>query len=142
MIFIKGWKEPAADHMHVVQSDLDWLPGIRPSITKVGCDDNNINQLSWNESEYSGVDSVVVQPRNLWIPDILLYNSADERFDGTFQTNIVASSEGAMLYVPPGIFKSTCKIDITWFPFGECLMVSLSFIKILWKLSQMTSIVT
>ena len=24
---LKGWKEPAADHMHVVQSDLDWLPG-------------------------------------------------------------------------------------------------------------------
>ena len=91
---------------------------VRSSINKVGSDVNIINQLSWNESEYSGVDSVVVQPRNLWIPDILLYNSADERFDGTFQTNIVASSEGAMLYVPPGIFKSTCKIDITWFPFG------------------------
>ena len=91
------------------------------------------------------MDSVVVQPRNLWIPDILLYNryfylktqnpadtpdssSADERFDGTFQTNIVASSEGAMLYVPPGIFKSTCKIDITWFPFGEFLgLVLLKF---------------
>ena len=91
---------------------------VKSSINKVCSDDNIINQLSWNESEYSGVDSVVVQPRNLWIPDILLYNSADERFDGTFQTNIVASSEGAMLYVPPGIFKSTCKIDITWFPFG------------------------
>ena len=31
-------------------------------------------QLSWNETEYGGVDSVVIQPRNLWIPDILLYN--------------------------------------------------------------------
>ena len=48
-----------------------------------------------------------------------LSSSADERFDGTFQTNIVASSDGAMLYVPPGIFKSTCKIDITWFPFDD-----------------------
>ena len=45
--------------------------------------------------------------------------SADERFDGTFQTNIVVSSDGSMLYVPPGIFKSTCKIDITWFPFDD-----------------------
>ena len=31
-------------------------------------------QLSWNSSEYSGVDSVVAHPRQLWIPDILLYN--------------------------------------------------------------------
>ena len=48
-----------------------------------------------------------------------LYYSADERFDGTFQTNIVAAADGSMLYVPPGIFKSTCKIDITWFPFDD-----------------------
>ena len=39
-----------------------------------------------------------------------MYCSADERFDGTYQTNIVVSSDGSMLYVPPGIFKSTCKV--------------------------------
>jgi len=76
-------------------------------------------QLTWNSSEFGGVDSVVINPRHLWIPDLLLYNSADERFDGTFQTNIVVSSDGSMLYVPPGIFKSTCKVDITWFPFDD-----------------------
>ena len=59
--------------MHVVQSDLDWLPGkFHPEIIYYLI--HNSTQLSWNESEYSGVDSVVVQPRNLWIPDILLYN--------------------------------------------------------------------
>ena len=45
--------------------------------------------------------------------------SADEKFDGTYQTNVVVSNEGSCLYVPPGIFKSTCKIDITWFPFDD-----------------------
>lgn len=50
---------------------------------------------------------------------VLFFFSADERFDGTFQTNIVANADGSMLYVPPGIFKSTCKIDITWFPFDD-----------------------
>ena len=47
--------------------------------------------------------------------------SADEKFDGTYQTNVVVSNEGGCLYVPPGIFKSTCQIDITWFPFDEQL---------------------
>lgn len=28
-------------------------------------------------------------------------------------------NNGSCLYVPPGIFKSTCKIDITWFPFDD-----------------------
>ena len=49
----------------------------------------------------------------------MIFYSADERFDGTFQTNVVARHDGSMLYVPPGIFKSTCKIDITWFPFDD-----------------------
>ncbi|ENN81088.1 hypothetical protein YQE_02456, partial [Dendroctonus ponderosae] len=44
---------------------------------------------------------------------------ADEGFDGTYQTNVVIKSNGSCLYIPPGIFKSTCKIDITWFPFDD-----------------------
>lgn len=45
--------------------------------------------------------------------------SADEGFDGTYPTNVVVKDNGTCLYVPPGIFKSTCKIDITWFPFDD-----------------------
>lgn len=45
--------------------------------------------------------------------------SADEGFDGTYQTNVVVTHNGSCLYVPPGIFKSTCKMDITWFPFDD-----------------------
>ncbi|XP_077296009.1 nicotinic acetylcholine receptor alpha6 [Arctopsyche grandis] len=48
-----------------------------------------------------------------------MYNSADEGFDGTYHTNVVVKHNGSCLYVPPGIFKSTCKIDITWFPFDD-----------------------
>ena len=45
--------------------------------------------------------------------------SADEDFDSRYPTNIVVSSTGDCLWVPPGLFLSTCKIDITWFPFDE-----------------------
>ncbi|XP_031623467.1 neuronal acetylcholine receptor subunit alpha-7 [Contarinia nasturtii] len=75
--------------------------------------------LKWNESEYGGVRDLRITPQKLWKPDILMYNSADEGFDGTYHTNIVVKSNGSCLYVPPGIFKSTCKIDITWFPFDD-----------------------
>uniref|UniRef100_A0A1A9V1B9 Neurotransmitter-gated ion-channel ligand-binding domain-containing protein n=1 Tax=Glossina austeni TaxID=7395 RepID=A0A1A9V1B9_GLOAU len=47
------------------------------------------------------------------------HSGADEGFDGTYHTNIVVKHNGSCLYVPPGIFKSTCKIDITWFPFDD-----------------------
>lgn len=49
----------------------------------------------------------------------LFLHSADEGFDGTYPTNVVVRNNGSCLYVPPGIFKSTCKIDITWFPFDD-----------------------
>ena len=57
----------------------------------------------------------------LFLYTILLSSpfSADEAFDGTYPTNVVVTSEGKCTYIPPGIFKSTCKIDITWFPFDD-----------------------
>ena len=32
---------------------------------------------------------------------------------------MVVTHEGLCTYIPPGIFMSTCKIDITWFPFDD-----------------------
>ncbi|XP_067351916.1 neuronal acetylcholine receptor subunit alpha-7a isoform X2 [Channa argus] len=73
--------------------------------------------LQWNTSEYPGVTNVRFPDHLIWKPDILLYNSADERFDATFHTNILVNSSGSCSYLPPGIFKSTCYIDVRWFPF-------------------------
>ncbi|XP_054467367.1 neuronal acetylcholine receptor subunit alpha-7-like [Anoplopoma fimbria] len=75
------------------------------------------NYLQWNQSEYSGVANVRFPEKFIWKPDILLYNSADERFDATFHTNILVNSSGSCSYIPPGIFKSSCDIDVRWFPF-------------------------
>ncbi|XP_076645049.1 nicotinic acetylcholine receptor alpha7 subunit isoform X1 [Halictus rubicundus] len=79
---------------------------------------NDVN-MRWNTSEYGGVRDLRIPPSRLWKPDVLMYNSADEGFDGTYPTNVVVKNNGTCLYVPPGIFKSTCKIDITWFPFDD-----------------------
>ena len=62
---------------------------------------------------------IIVPPIDLWRPDILLYNSANENFDASFPTNIIVHDDGKCKQIPPGIFKSTCKIDITWFPFDD-----------------------
>ncbi|KAM3625305.1 uncharacterized protein V6R79_009931 [Siganus canaliculatus] len=77
----------------------------------------NDSYLQWNTSEYPDVTNVRFPDHLIWKPDILLYNSADERFDATFHTNILVNSSGSCSYIPPGIFKSTCYIDVRWFPF-------------------------
>jgi len=84
---------------------------------------NDVN-LKWNKSDYGDIGDIRIPPKYIWKPDLLMYNSADEAFDGTYPTNVVVTNEGGCTYIPPGIFKSTCKIDITWFPFDdqECEM--------------------
>ena len=68
------------------------------------------------------------QLKNRWQ---LTLSSADEAFDGTYHTNVIVTSEGMCTYIPPGIFKSTCKIDITWFPFDD----QVNFVPdILWRI--------
>ena len=62
---------------------------------------------------------MVLTPITITIKSVIFATSADEKFDGTYQTNVVVSHDGSCLYVPPGLFKSTCKIDITWFPFDD-----------------------
>lgn len=73
--------------------------------------------LSWNPDNYPGVQTLRFPSNQIWTPDILLYNSADERFDATFHTNVLVNASGACQYIPPGILKSTCYIDVRWFPF-------------------------
>ncbi|KAM7424512.1 hypothetical protein PAMA_000721 [Pampus argenteus] len=73
--------------------------------------------LQWDQSDYPGVTAVRLPDHLIWRPDILLFNSADERYEPTFRTNIVVKSSGSCTYIRPGILKSTCHIDIRWFPF-------------------------
>nr|XP_056709519.1 neuronal acetylcholine receptor subunit alpha-7-like [Euleptes europaea] len=73
--------------------------------------------LRWNESEYPGVKTLRFTADRIWKPDILLYNSANEDFDSTFHSHILVNSSGYCQWLPPGILKSTCRIDVRWFPF-------------------------
>ncbi|XP_064836705.1 cholinergic receptor, nicotinic, alpha 11 isoform X2 [Oncorhynchus masou masou] len=73
--------------------------------------------LQWNQSEYPGVKNLRFTTDQVWTPDILLYNSADDDFDSTFKTNVLVNSSGFAEYLPPGIFMSTCNVDVRWFPF-------------------------
>ncbi|KHJ85990.1 Neurotransmitter-gated ion-channel ligand binding domain protein [Oesophagostomum dentatum] len=76
-------------------------------------------KLSWDLSEYGNITDVRFPAGKIWKPDVLLYNSVDANFDSTYQTNMVVYNDGKVHWVPPGIFKISCKINIEWFPFDE-----------------------
>ena len=45
--------------------------------------------------------------------------SADQSFDGSWPVNMVIYSDGTVNQLPPGIFTSSCTINIRWFPFDD-----------------------
>ncbi|KAL3101281.1 hypothetical protein niasHT_028037 [Heterodera trifolii] len=79
----------------------------------------NDYKLRWDPTEYGNISNVRFPVGKIWRPDVLLYNSVDASFDSTFPTNMIVYNDGNVSWVPPGIFKISCKIDITWFPFDE-----------------------
>jgi len=76
-------------------------------------------QLTWNPLEYNNLRDIRVDPSMIWTPDLLLYNSANENFDSKYPSNIIIYNNGKVEQIPPGIFKSTCQVDIVMFPFDN-----------------------
>lgn len=61
----------------------------------------------------------------IWNPIVLLYNSASYEKQIETHSTIVLRNDGRVEDVLPMILKSTCKIDVKWFPFDEqkCFLV-------------------
>ncbi|NXL13051.1 ACH10 protein, partial [Setophaga kirtlandii] len=73
--------------------------------------------LAWDKEEYGGIDSIRIPSSYVWRPDIILYNNADEQFGGSMETNVVLRSDGHITWDSPAITKSSCKVDVSYFPF-------------------------
>jgi nicotinic acetylcholine receptor len=75
----------------------------------------------WTASEHDNVQNLRLPPDRVWRPDVLLYNSVDKEFYSVYHTNVVVYADGTVNWVPPGILRFSCKMDITFFPFDEQL---------------------
>uniref|UniRef100_H3A283 Cholinergic receptor nicotinic alpha 2 subunit n=2 Tax=Latimeria chalumnae TaxID=7897 RepID=H3A283_LATCH len=79
----------------------------------------NDYKLRWNPADYDNVTSIRVPSEIIWIPDIVLYNNADGEFAVTHMTKAHLFHTGKIQWVPPAIYKSSCSIDVTFFPFDQ-----------------------
>ncbi|XP_048853824.1 acetylcholine receptor subunit epsilon [Brienomyrus brachyistius] len=85
----------------------------------------NDYRLAWNTSAYYGIDVLRVPSSMVWLPDIVLENNIDGKFDVAYYANVLIYPDGSMYWLPPAIFRSTCSIEITYFPFDwqNCTLV-------------------
>ncbi|KAM9728684.1 LOW QUALITY PROTEIN: neuronal acetylcholine receptor subunit alpha-10-like [Menidia menidia] len=73
--------------------------------------------LSWRKEDYDGLDTLRIPSRLVWRPDIVLYNSADDQFSSSMETNVVLRHDGQVMWDQPAITKSSCSVDVAFFPF-------------------------
>ncbi|XP_041374386.1 neuronal acetylcholine receptor subunit alpha-6-like [Gigantopelta aegis] len=73
--------------------------------------------LEWDPALYGGLEIFRIPSTKLWLPDIVLYNNADDYTRGFMQCNVMLHSDGTVIWGPPARLRSSCKVDITFFPF-------------------------
>ncbi|XP_066540657.1 neuronal acetylcholine receptor subunit alpha-3 [Hoplias malabaricus] len=84
----------------------------------------NDYKLRWDPKDFGGVEFIRVPSNRIWKPDIVLYNNAVGDFQVDDKTKALLRYNGDVTWIPPAIFKSSCKIDVTYFPFDyqNCTM--------------------
>merc|ERR1711936_725206 len=79
----------------------------------------NDYKLKWNPNDYGGVKTLYVPSERIWLPDIVLYNNADGKYEVRLMTKAELKFTGDVKWTPPAIYKSSCEINVEWFPFDE-----------------------
>ncbi|KAL1422278.1 hypothetical protein MTO96_022155 [Rhipicephalus appendiculatus] len=75
--------------------------------------------LTWDPLEFGNFSNLRLPCHKIWLPDIVLYNNADDYTRGYFQTRAMIDPQGRVFWPPPTKFRSTCPVDVTYFPFDD-----------------------
>jgi len=78
------------------------------------------SRLAWNKEDYGGAEIIRYDSKEVWKPDVTLYNSADPtNMMSCWESNVLIYSSGEVMWVPPCKLISTCKLSLKKEPYGE-----------------------
>uniref|UniRef100_G3TCS1 Acetylcholine receptor subunit gamma n=1 Tax=Loxodonta africana TaxID=9785 RepID=G3TCS1_LOXAF len=82
-------------------------------------------RLRWDPQDYEGLWVLRVPSTMVWQPDVVLENNVDGVFEVALYCNVLVSPDGCIYWLPPAIFRSSCPISVTYFPFDwqNCSLV-------------------
>ncbi|KAH8859663.1 Neuronal acetylcholine receptor subunit alpha-2 [Schistosoma japonicum] len=75
--------------------------------------------LVWNPEEYENITHLNIPTDKIWLPDIALYNYADERLEERRECAVRVDHNGVVEWHPMAIYKSTCPVKIKYFPYDK-----------------------
>ncbi|XP_041375144.1 neuronal acetylcholine receptor subunit alpha-10-like [Gigantopelta aegis] len=73
--------------------------------------------LVWEPENFNNITMIRIPCHKLWLPDIVLYNNAAGYTDGLMAANAMVGSNGNVFWPVPAKLQSSCKVDVTYFPF-------------------------
>ncbi|CAH1802894.1 unnamed protein product [Owenia fusiformis] len=78
-------------------------------------------RLTWNPDAYGGMTETYLSVDEIWLPDITLYNNANDKRSSIKQYSedilVRVDHTGDIRWLVPGIIKTSCQIDMMLFPF-------------------------
>ncbi|XP_045680308.1 acetylcholine receptor subunit epsilon [Phyllostomus hastatus] len=82
-------------------------------------------RLNYSKKDFGGVNPLRVPAKLVWLPEIVLENNIDGQFGVAHEANVLIDEGGSVSWLPPAIYRSTCAVEVTYFPFDwqNCSLV-------------------
>ena len=75
-------------------------------------------RISWNESDYGGMGSLLMDPSDVWLPQVNILQPSDRiKPIGDGSTLLRVTSNGIIEWFPAEVLNLACSVDVTYFPF-------------------------
>lgn len=74
-------------------------------------------RLNFSKDDFAGVEILRVPSEHVWLPEIVLENNIDGQFGVAYDCNVLVYEGGSVSWLPPAIYRSTCAVEVTYFPF-------------------------
>ncbi|XP_076851863.1 acetylcholine receptor subunit delta [Brachyhypopomus gauderio] len=94
-------------------------------------------RLSWNASEFDDITVLRLPSSMVWLPEIVLENNNDAQFEVAYYCNVLLYDSGYVYWLPPAIFRSSCSINVYYFPF-DWQNCSLKFSSLTYNAKEIT----
>ncbi|CAF1557580.1 unnamed protein product, partial [Didymodactylos carnosus] len=76
--------------------------------------------MTWNPAKYNNITELSVSHNYLWIPDVILVNSAETKYSGNREHYaLILRHDGYVRFMFQDLWKSMCKIRAKYFPFDR-----------------------
>ncbi|XP_061394044.1 neuronal acetylcholine receptor subunit alpha-2-like [Musca vetustissima] len=74
---------------------------------------------TWKPEFFDNITTLHIRAKEVWKPDITLFNSAGSEGDYVGDTQAMLSYDGSFLWVPPVVYTAYCNLNLKLWPYDQ-----------------------